>query len=402
MIKNQIKNFFNFEKTDKLLLIVIVVLSFFGVVMVYSGSVLVAVKQGNEPTFYFVRQLVWVILGLTVMMFFYHFDYHKLQKLSLPGLIIGIILLITVLLVNWDQSIKRWIDLGPFDLQPSEIAKLVFLIYLASWLATKTVRKGKGLEAFKHHFFTELLPFLMWLGVILLLIFIQPDLDTAIILGATAFIVYFIAGQDIIHFWGSVLTAGFLAIVGFISAGLASYRVERLQTFFDFWKNGFVSDPFGAGYQLRQILVAVASGGIFGVGFGESRQKFHYLGDTAFSDTIFAIIGEEFGFNGVLIIIVVFLFILFKGIKIAISAPDRFGFLLALSITIWLVLQAFLHISANVALLPINGNTLPFVSYGGSSTIINLAAIGILLNIATFNKASNTRSYAKRNLRKIS
>lgn len=378
---------------DSTLASVIVMLSVFGAVMVYSGSVLVAVRQGNEPTHYFIRQLIWVIAGLAIAYVLSKIDYHFLAKYSLQAIILSIFLLIAVLILNHDQAIKRWIDLGAFDLQPSELTKLAFVFFLSSWLAKQKERTQKGIKAFKEHFYKEMLPFLLWLGAISILIIMQPDLDTTLIIAITAFIVYFISGNDNVHLLGSTIILIGSAIVGSIATTLASYRIDRLATFFDFWKNGFILDPFGNGYQMRQILVAVASGGLFGVGFGESRQKFHYLGDTAFSDTIFAIFAEEFGFIGIVVMVSIFLFIMIRGYKIAKAAPDKLGFLLAVSITTWITLQAFLHIGANVALIPINGNTLPFMSYGGSSTVVNLAAIGVLLNISaqvTGNKRNTT------------
>lgn len=377
-------------KPDITFALVIIVLSIFGSVMVYSASVIVAVRQGNSPSFYFTRQLAWIFIGLIVGYVVYRLDYKLLVKLAIPGLLIAILLLVAVLLFNSNQAIKRWINLGPFDLQPSEITKFIFLTYLSGWLS-KQKSYGKNLkDAVKKHFYRELLPFLLLLSVVSILILIEPDLDTTIILGVTSFIVYFISGNDTIHFFGSILTGGMLGLIALASTVLADYRVSRLSSFLDFWKTGLIDDPYGTGYQLRQVLVAVASGGLFGLGFGESRQKFHYLGDTAFSDTIFAIFAEEFGLIGCVILIGVFVFILLRGYGIAKKAPDRTGFLLAVAMTTWLSLQAFLHIAANVALIPINGNTLPFLSYGGSSTVVNMAAIGLLLNISSHAKKSRS------------
>ncbi|MFQ5493643.1 MAG: FtsW/RodA/SpoVE family cell cycle protein [Candidatus Dojkabacteria bacterium] len=384
------------RKPDYYFVMVIGILSAFGAVMVYSGSVLVAVRQGNSPYFYFIRQVFWILLGLLGAYIVYRLDYHILPKLAIPGLAIAIVLLVAVLLVNSDQSIKRWIDLGPFDLQPSELTKLIFLTYLSGWLAKQRKRVGKGWNALKHHFTHELLPFLVLLGIISFLIIIEPDLDTTVILGATSFIVYYIAGNDRIHLLGSIFTGLALTVVVWFTTNLANYRITRLTSFFNFWQTGEINDPFGTGYQLRQILVAVASGGIFGLGFGESRQKFHYLGDTAFSDTIFAIFAEEFGLVGSIILVSVFVFILLKGYQIARRAPDRVGSLLAISMTTWITLQALLHIAANVALIPINGNTLPFISYGGSSTVINLTAMGILLNISSRSTSGSKRRSSRK------
>lgn len=372
------------KKGDFTFFIVILGLSLWGVLMVYSGSVLVAVKQEQVPYYYALKQLTWVLVGIVAGYLAYRIDYHKIARLAMPMLGFSLALLIVVLLVNINNPIKRWIHLGWFDLQPSELVKVTFLIYLSTWLAKlkdRGIVKDKWL-AFKEHLKRELGPFLLVLGVVCILIVIQPDMDTTIMLGMTSFIVYIISGTDFLHLIGSISTAFILGLVTTITTLSANYRISRLTNFIDFWRTGNVQDRYGSGFQLMQILVAVASGGLFGVGFGESRQKFYYLGDTAFSDTIFAIIAEEFGLLGCLAIISLFVFILLRGFKIAQQAPDKLGSLLVVSMVIWVTLQAFLHIGANVALIPINGNTLPFLSYGGSSTVVNLVAMGLVLNVS--------------------
>jgi len=396
-IPQKIRNLFqlNFQG-DLSYLVIVLLLSIWGALMVYSGSVIVAARQGNPASFYFIRQVAWIILGLTGLFVFYKIDYHTIVKFSPLALGITVFWLILVLLLNYNDPIKRWIDLGAFDFQPSELAKLVFLIYLSGWLA-KFKHHGKiTKDAIKLHLKTQLLPFILVTSVILVLIFIEPDLDTAIILGLASFIIYFIAGNDTIHFLGSFLLGLLLTFFTTVATLMAKYRITRLETFIEFWRSGVVPNPTTSGYQLRQILVAIASGGLFGVGFGESRQKFHYLGDTAFSDTIFAIFAEEFGLIGSIILISLILFLFLKAIKIAKAAPDKLGFLLVISMTTWLTLQAFMHIAANVALIPINGNTLPFFSYGGSSTIVNLCAVGLILNISKYSQKSSYRRYPLR------
>lgn len=374
------------RKTEKnfdfILFATVSLLTAFGAVMVYSGSVLVALKLGFEPQHYFIRQLIWIGLGLISGYIAFRIDYRILPKLAPFMLTFSIILLVAVLILNWGEPIKRWINFGFFDLQPSEITKLVFLIYLSSWLAKRKEVSKITKENIKTHLTKDLLPFLLLLSIVSVLIFLEPDLDTTIILGATSLIVYFIAGNDALHLVGAGTILLFIMGLFGIATQTADYRLERFTNWRDFWINSAIQDPYGAGYQLKQILVAVASGGIFGVGFGASRQKFHYLGDTAFSDTIFAIFAEEFGFVGSVLLVCAFFIILYRGYVIAKNAPDKLGYLLAISITTWITIQATLHIASNVALIPINGNTLPFISYGGSSTIINLTAIGLLLNIS--------------------
>jgi cell division protein FtsW len=366
-------------------------MSIFGAVMVYDGSAIVAVRQGNEASVYFFKQIVWVIIGLILGFVAFRIDYHKIARISFPMVIFSVLLLLLVLIVNHDQEIKRWIPLGPFDLQPSEIAKISFLIYLSSWLAKQRDQLTNVNDKIKYHVKHELLPFLLLLGGICGLILIEPDLDTAVMLGVTSFLVYFLSGSDRIHLYSSLAVGAVSSIIVGLATISAKYRLNRITNYLGFWKTGDIPNPLSDGYQFKQILVAVASGGLFGVGFGQSRQKFLYLGDTAFSDTIFAIFAEEFGLIGCIILLGLFAYIFFKGYKIASKAPDKLGFLIVVSIITWLTFQAILHIGANVALIPINGNTLPFISYGGSSTVINLIAVGVVMNVASQSVKVNTR-----------
>lgn len=373
------------RKPDLALLLVILGLSIFGAIMVYDGSMIVAVRQGADPSFYFVKQVISIILGLIAGYILYRIDYHFIAKISPILLTIAVIFLVMVLIVNQNNEIKRWMVLGPFEFQPSEVAKFAFMIYLSSWLARirDQVSHANEQDRIWHHIKKELLPFLLLLALVCGLIVIEPDMDTTIMLGVASFIVYFLSGNDRLHTIGALALGTLSGLIATIATVAAKYRMTRISTFVDFWKTGSIPNPLSDGYQFKQILVAVASGGWLGLGFGQSKQKYLYLGDTAFSDTIFAIIAEEFGLIGCIIIISLFLFIFFKGFKIASKAPDKLGYLIAISITTWITLQAFLHIGANVALIPINGNTLPFLSYGGSSTLVNLAAMGVLMNVAS-------------------
>jgi len=376
---------------DYKLLYLVIILTIWGAIMIYSGSVIAAARQGHAPYYYFVRQLLWIIIGTTLGYIVYKIHYNNLAKLALPGLGIALFFLMLVLILNWGADIKRWIPLGPFTFQPSEFAKVVLFIYLSSWLAKS---KNKLSHIFKSDhklipYIVELILFLSLLGLITLPILIQPDLDTTIVIATTSFIVYFVSGNDYIHAMISTILVGIFTLSGTVLATLADYRVERITNWLGFWREGDIQDPFGAGYQLRQILVAVASGGFWGMGFGESRQKFHYLGETAFTDTIFAIFAEEYGIILSTLLILMYVYFLFRGYKIARHAPDKYSFLLAVAITTWISLQSLLHIAANVAMIPINGNTLPFFSYGGSSTIMNLVGVGILLNISKHGENLN-------------
>ncbi len=253
----------------------------------------------------------------------------------------------------------RWINFGFFILQPAELAKLTLVVYLSAW--------------FSSHEQGRLLSFLILIGMVVGLILIEPDLGTSIIIVATAVILYFASGAPVAHF-GILLPILAVALVGL--AIISPYRMARLTTFLH--PN---EDTQGASYHIHQALLALGSGGWLGVGVGQSRQKYEYLPE-ANTDSIFAIIGEEFGFVGAAAVILAFLFLIWRGFRIAKRGPDGFGTLLALGVTVWIAVQTIINLSAMVALMPLTGVPLPFISYGGSSLIIELAAVGILLNIS--------------------
>jgi cell division protein FtsW len=322
----------------------------------------------------------------------YNLPLKILARLSVLGMAISIALLVAVLFVGKDlNGARRWIGLGYFDLQPSEIVKLGFTIYLSAWLSRKreTIKSYK--EVIKRHLNDDLLPFMMLMGVVCFLIVLQPDLDTAVIIALTALTVYFVSGKDAIHTLGSIFIIITALIVAAVAAVAAPYRVSRLQTFIDFWRTGDVQDKLDSGFQVWNNLIAIGTGGVFGVGFGNSRQKLFYLQNAAFTDSIFSIVAEEFGLLGSLALILAFLYFMSLGVEIARKAPDKFSSLLALGITTWIVLQAFLNIGANLALIPFGGIPLPFISYGGSSTIITLMGVGILLNIQRAGSGSSSK-----------
>jgi cell division protein FtsW len=369
---------------DLLLLGLIIFLVIFGVVMVYDASVIVAAEVYGDQFRYLKLQLLWVLLGGIAAFFTYHFDYHNYPRVIVPVIISTIILLFFVLVAGPIVfGSRRWFLFGNFNIQPSELAKLTFTIYLACWLSKQKVRTGKLKQDFRDHFRSELLPFSILFAIICLLILVEPDLGTTAIVGMTALAVYFISGTDVIHTIGSVLIIMVMSFMGIVAAIISPYRLKRVETFLHTLKSGMIADPFGAGYQINQVLIAIGSGGLLGIGFGESRQKFFYLvGNSAFTDTIFAVFAEEFGFVGDVLLVCAFLLFISRGIKIATAAPDRLGSLMAAGITIWIGLQTFLNLAANIALGPLTGIPLPFISYGGSSMVVILTAVGILLNIS--------------------
>ncbi len=376
-------------KPDYFLLVIVVLLVIFGIVMVYDASVIVAAENFNDQFRFLKLQIVWVVIGTIAGFFAYKFDYKNYPKVIVPMMLFTVFMLIFVF-VGGEAVFgsKRWFSIGSFNIQPSELTKLVFTIYLACWLSKQKDRaSGKG-KAIMSYIKKELLPFVLILGIVCFLIVIEPDLGTTAVVGSTALAVYFVSGKDILHTIGSFMIVGVMTLIGVIAAIIAPYRLRRVQTFIETMQSGNVPDPFGAGYQINQVLIAIGSGGLLGVGFGESRQKFFYLvGNSAFTDTIFAVFAEEFGFVGDVVLIGAFLLFVARGIKIAQNAPDRLGSLLALGITFWIGIQTFLNIAANIALGPLTGIPLPFFSYGGSSTIVILTGVGILLNISKHTRA---------------
>jgi len=381
---------FSSGQPDYYLLAIVIILTFMGIVMVYDASVIVASEFFNDQFRFLKLQLLWVAVGTAGAVFAYFFDYHNYPKVIIPAIATTIILLVLVVIAGpVIFGSRRWFDIGVINIQPSELAKLTFTIYLACWLARQRKRTGKFKDAFNEHFRSELLPFIIIFAVVCFLIVIEPDLGTTAVVGATALAVYFVSGTDIVHTVGSAIIVFVMSLMGTAAAILAPYRLRRVITFLETLESGNVSDPFGSGYQINQVLIAIGSGGLFGVGFGESRQKFFYLvGNSAFTDTIFAVYAEEFGFIGDVVLVFAFAFFISRGIKVAKLAPDRLGSLLAVGITVWIGLQTFLNLAANIALGPLTGIPLPFISYGGSSLVVILYAVGVLLNISRYSHAS--------------
>ncbi|MCL6096490.1 MAG: putative lipid II flippase FtsW [Patescibacteria group bacterium] len=350
------------KKIDILLLLSVVFLTLFGLFMIYDASSFVAFRDFGDKYHYIKDQFFWIILGLVSLGAFSFFDYRKLFNLALPVLIVGILLLVMVFLPGLGVTLlgaRRWVDFQIFILQPSEFVKLGLAIYLAAWFSSK--EKGRFLA------------FLMLLGLVVFLVMLEPDMGTAVIILSEALVVYFLSGANMLHF---ALLTPIVAVLGFILIKLEPYRLARLTTFLNPDQSLATSS-----YHVRQILIALGSGGLTGVGFGNSLQKYAYLPENT-TDSIFAIIAEELGFLGATIVILLFVVVVWRGFHIAIHAKDKFGRLLAGGITTFLAMQIFINLAAQTALLPLTGIPLPFISYGGSALIINLAAVGILCNIS--------------------
>jgi cell division protein FtsW len=340
----------------------VIILVSFGVVMVYNSSVAIAVRDFSDKYYYAREQLRWLIIGLISLIFFARIDYRRWRQAALPLMVVTVALLILVFIPGFGYKAYgayRWIKIFFINFQPAELAKLSLVIYLSVWLSSPEKNR--------------LGAFLLLIGALAGLIVAEPDLGTAIVLGGTGILMFFGSGAPVREV--IAVLAGF-SVTGIFLAVLAPYRLNRIMTFLN-----PDSDPLGASYQIRQALLAIGSGGIFGLGLGKSRQKYEYLPE-ANTDSIFAIIAEETGIFGSVILLAFLLFVIWRGIRIARRQRDPFGRLLALGITGWFGVQSLLNISAIVGIMPLTGIPLPLVSYGGSSLVITMTALGILLNIS--------------------
>lgn len=340
------------------------VLVIFGLIMVYDASVVQGLRDFKDSYYYIRQQLIWVGLGIFSLIFFSGFNYKKFKSLAPTLLLFSFLLLLAVFIPGLGVSgggAHRWLKIGMMTLQPAEIIKLTGVIFLAS-IFEKRVR---------------VLPFiLLTVSVIFITALLQRDLGSSIVFLAIATALYISSGGRLWHFL-LALPAALLGLAGLIIT--SPYRSKRILAFLDPF-----SDPQGYTYHISQVLIALGSGGLFGLGLGHSRQKFEYIPEVT-TDSIFGIVGEELGFVGASLLLGLFLILILRGIKISQNCPDKFGKILALGITFWLGIQVVINISSMTALLPLTGVPLPFISYGGSALVANLTAVGILLNISKQN-----------------
>jgi cell division protein FtsW len=363
-------------QADEWLFAGVVALALFGVIMVYSASAIVAAGENHSQYFYVVRQGVWTLIGLGAMWTGMRFDYGRLrnERIAYGLLALTVVLLVAVFAFPPINGARRWIRFAGFSMQPSEISKLALAIFLARFFERRAGREGE--------FWWTFVPAVLVTGVLALLIVAEPDLGTALMLAVVCTVTLFTAGARLRH----MALAAAPALVGV--AGLllfVPWRLKRMVTFLNPW-----ADQQGAGYQVVQSLLAVGSGGVHGVGFTEGRQKMFFL-PFAHSDFIFAVVGEELGLFGGLAVIALFGLFLWRGMRAALRAPDRFGMLLGMGIVTGIVAQALFNMSVVLALVPTKGIPLPFISYGGSSLVPTLFAVGVLLNIS--QHASITRDF---------
>lgn len=353
-----------------LFMTVLIMLSL-GLIMVFSASAPTAQKEYNDIYYIIKSQLLYAVIGIIAMLFAANYDYHKYGKKTVMLMIGGsIFFLILVLIPGIGKEINgswRWIYVGPFHFQPSEFAKLAMILFLAFSLS----KRKRGLDSFVRDF----VPYLFLIGIIAGLLLMETHLSATIIICSMAFLILFTGGAKVRHFLiiAAPSIAGLIAIITF-----TDYLAIRIKSFVDPW-----SDLQGAGWQTVQSLYAIGSGGIFGRGLGQSMQKFLYIPEPQ-NDYIFAILAEELGYIGVLAVMILFLIFIWRGIKIAMNAPDTFGSLIAVGITALIAVQSLLNVAVVSKAIPPTGVSLPFFSSGGTSLLLFLVEVGILLNISRY------------------
>lgn len=357
------------ENYDFIILLMVLALTCFGLVMVYSSSSVMAAKKFHDSSYFLTRQSIYAAVGLCAMIAAMAIDYSFWKKYAVPILLVCLAALILVLIPGIGTSVggsSRWIKLPGFSLQPSEPAKIAFIMYMAYSLD----RKQDKVQFFSSGF----LPYMVVLALLLALLLKQPDLGSSLTLGCVAMVMLFAAGTRPTYIVSMVLLALPFLYFGVMQVG---YRRRRIMAFLNPW-----DDPMNTGFQIIQSWIGFGTGGIFGNGLGEGKQKMFFLPE-AHTDFIFSVIGEELGLIGVLVIAGMFLLVVMRGIRIALAVDDLFGRFLAFGITTLFGLQAFINMGVVIGLLPTKGLALPFISYGGSSLVVTLFAMGILLNISS-------------------
>lgn len=348
------------------LAVFVLLVTLVGLIFVFEASSIRALNETGDSFYYLKKQVQWMSLGVLAMIFLSFIPYKYYYYLSFPFMGVVIFLLILVLIPGIGHTVngaRRWIDLGFFSLQPTEFAKLATILYLSSWFS------GKEKKRF--------LPFISLMGLMMFLILMQPDMGTSIIIFSLGVTLYYLAGKDL-HYLYALIPVSIIGAVGLIF--IAPYRLARLTAFLHPEK-----DPMGVGYHINQILISLAEGGILGRGFGASRQKYLFLPE-AHTDSIFAIIGEELGFVGALILIGVYVFFLYKLYTMYMQTSDKFAALLLGGIFAFFGFQITTNLLGMTGLMPLTGVPLPFISYGGSHILTSYMLMGIVINIARTSK----------------
>lgn len=338
--------------------------------MVYSASAVWADYKFEDSFFFAKRQMLFAGVGIVAMFFIMNVNYWTWRTFAKMIIIICFVMLVLVLVPgvgNVRNGSRSWIGVGAFSIQPSEFMKLAMIVFLAKYLS----ERQKVITSFKKGLVPSLGLVFLAFGMIML----QPDLGTGTVMVGTSVVMIFVSGARIAHF----AALGLIGVAGFVGLVIsAPYRMERITSFLDPW-----SDPLGSGFQMIQSLFAIGPGGLFGLGLGESRQKFFYLPEPQ-TDFIFAILAEELGFIGGSFVLLLFALLLWRGIRISLGAPDLFGSFLAVGIIAMIAIQVMINVGVVTGLMPVTGITLPFLSYGGSSLTLMLMAVGVLLNISRY------------------
>lgn len=373
----RVKQYIKLQPGDFPFTVLVTGLLIFGVVMVFSASYYSSLNTSGSPYSYFIKELIFSVTGFGFMVFFAMVDYHKLQKWGGYLMIASVILLVLVLtpLGTSVNGAQRWLGVGVLSIMPGEVAKLTAIIFVAGFFATdprRILSFGKGI-----------LPMIILTGLLVGLVMGQPNMSTAITIAGIIVSMMFVAGMQYRYLIG-LGALGVAGIIGLILMPGGEYRMQRVTTFM----NPF-ADAAGEGYQVVQSLLALGSGGIMGAGLGKSVQKTLYLPEPQ-NDFILAVIGEELGFVGIAVLMIIYMVLVWRGIKIAMNAPDRFGMLLASGITVMIGLQVILNVAVVTSSMPATGVILPFISYGGNALWLFMIAAGIMLNISRHNKTEGT------------
>jgi cell division protein FtsW len=355
-------------RMDFAIFITVLALCGIGLVMVFSASYYSAQEKWSDGLLYVRKQATYLAIALPCLLLLTRVNYHILEKLKTPALAISVVLLIAVLIFGKEENgAKRWLIIAGQSMQPSEVAKFGMIIYMSAFMSKR--------QQLMQDFVKGLVPMLMVIGLVCGLVMLQPNMSMAVIIGMMGIVMLYVGGASVKH----IAILMFCGIVLFVLfAVIEPYRFARLTSFTDPWK-----DPADTGYQLIQSLYALGSGGLFGQGLNNSRQKLLYL-TYGESDFVFSIVGEELGFIGAACVILLYLFIVYRGIRVALRCRDRFGSMLAAGITTVFALQVAVNIGVVTGAMPTTGQALPFVSAGGSSLLIFLSAMGVLLNISRY------------------
>lgn len=360
---------------DTVLFATVAALVGIGLVMVFSASSATAYAEHGDIAYYLKRQLIWLAVGLIGAFALYRLEYHRLKKMAPTILVVAIAALVLVFVPHVGLGVnggRRWIGTSALSIEPSEFAKLALVIYLSAVLAAR----GERITSLVRGLFPLCVP----VAIMAMLVLKEPDLGTASLLIFTAFTLFFAAGARLVHLFAVVLATLPFAVLTVLAS---SYRRARIFAFLDPWK-----DPQNTGFHIVQSLLALGSGGIFGVGLGASRAKFFYLPEQ-YTDFIFSVLGEELGLIGALAVVVLFVILAYRAIRIALAAPDRFGFFLAIGCAAMITIQAFINVGVVSSSWPVTGVPLPFISFGGSSLVVNLLAIALIANVGRHRRVSS-------------